>query len=260
MRRLISAVLVGMLAFSPVVLPQNAWAQSPDEKKQVEELSQKGVKAYKDGKFEKAIEYFEQAHAIQAVPNLLYNIARCYEKIGDDDKALEYYDKFIVDAVDRKAKQKALDKASAIREKQAKEKALADANKDSDKDNKDVKDPDKDKDKEVPPAEPDLTWAYVSLGTGGALLIGGAVFGLMASGKQTEFDDADNPEDKQSARDSGQTMALMADIFYIAGAAAVITGVILWATAEPEAQPAMTLRPTGWVGPDGAGVGLGTTF
>lgn len=255
MRRVISAVLVGLLAFSPVVLPQNAWAQTSEEKKQVEQLSKKGVKAYKEGKFEQAIKYFEQAHEVQPVPNLLYNIARCYEKMGDDAKALEYYDRFVVDAVDRKAKQKALDKAAAIRERQAKEKALADAEQKKDQDQKD-----QDKDNDVPPAEPDLTWAYVSLGTGGALLVGGAVFGLMASGKKSEFDDATNSEDKVSARDSGETFALMADIFYIAGAAAVITGVILWATAEPESQSEMTLRPTGWVGPDGAGVGLGTTF
>ena len=254
MGRFVTALLMGLLSLAPLMVSTTAWAQT--DAKQVEQLSKSAAKEYRGGNYKAAIKLFEEAYAIQAVPNLLFNIARCYEKMEDWDNAIANYDKFILDAESKEAKQKALDKVKAIKEKQGTRSAQAQNDKDNKKkeeDNKKVEPP--------PPADPDRTWAYVAIGTGGGLLLGGAVFGLLAQGKQTAFDDATDPVAKQDAKDSGETFALVADVMYIAGAVSVITGIILWATASPEEPPQQAGWHTGgWVGPDGAGVSLGTRF
>ena len=83
----------------------------------------------------------------------------------------------------------------------------------------------------------------------------------MAMGQQTAFDEATTLEDKQAARDSGQTMALVADGLYVAGAVAVGVGAFLVLTSgggESDAAASESAdesaRVTPWVGPGSGGV------
>ncbi|MBQ9394001.1 MAG: PEGA domain-containing protein [Proteobacteria bacterium] len=58
-----------------------------------------GVKYFKDGNYIKAIESFSAAQRIKNIPDIPYNIARSYQKLGDCDNALKYFREYaLVDA------------------------------------------------------------------------------------------------------------------------------------------------------------------
>ena len=275
MKRTATMVLMGALALGPTQLvgTSTAWAQDEDVAGQVEELSGKGAAAYKAGDFDTAIEYFDKAYALEPVANLLYNIARCHEKNGDPEKALEYYEKFILAPdIDEGARESALKKSTQMRD-------LIDAREDLERDKErqdrereerkkreleDNKSTDPVEKKKVDEGGPGVG-AWAALGTGGLLIIGGAVAGGMAMGQQTAFDEATTIEDKQAARASGQTLALVADGLYVAGAIGVGVGAFLVLTSgggeqEAAASDDETAQVTPWVGAGSGGVDVRWRF
>src|SRR5436190_16323911 len=50
-----------------------------------------GDLAFKDGKYDKAIEEFKASYKLYPAPKLLYNIAQAYRLNGDSSTALNYY-------------------------------------------------------------------------------------------------------------------------------------------------------------------------
>ena len=61
----------------------------------VAELNESGAKLYAERNYRGAIEKFIEAYAIDHDPNLLFNIARCYEALGETDAAIEKYQAFV---------------------------------------------------------------------------------------------------------------------------------------------------------------------
>ena len=233
-----------------------AFAQEPAKK--VEDLSKDATKKYREKDFAAAIELFQKAYDIEPVPNLLFNIAKCYEKLEQWDPAIEYYQKFVVEPdVDKAARQSALDRIDALKEVQAAQR-LAEADKKQPDDQTVVKK----EEPKVEPSAPDHTWAYVTLGTGVAFLAGGAVFGVLASSEQTNFEQGATYQDRVDAKDAGETYAVVADGLYITGAVLAVVGVVLYVTAhaEQDAVASGPVKPVGWVGHGGGGLGLVTSF
>lgn len=72
---------------------------------EVNELNEQGAALYASRDYRRAVERFLRAYAIDPDPNLLFNIARCYEKLGDREAAIEKYEEFLslpgADAVGR---------------------------------------------------------------------------------------------------------------------------------------------------------------
>jgi hypothetical protein len=58
---------------------------------QVEAIYAEGAALYKAGKYRPAIEKFEEAFALYPEPNLLYNMGRAYEALGEIDQAMLKY-------------------------------------------------------------------------------------------------------------------------------------------------------------------------
>ncbi len=54
-----------------------------------------GQDYYTQGRYNKAIEEFEEAYRLDPRPKLLYNIAQSYEKAGDLPKAAEYLERYL---------------------------------------------------------------------------------------------------------------------------------------------------------------------
>ena len=98
---------------------------------------------------------------------------------------------------------------------------------------------------------PGRFWTWIALGAGGALVAGGAVTGVLALSKA---DDAQTSND--SAADSAKTMALVADITLVLGAAAVVTGVVLFFVEGKgyDEKPSSELVVAPAVGPSFAGM------
>src|SRR5689334_2035256 len=61
----------------------------------VAKLTDDGFALYKIRDYRHAVEKFLQAYALDQDPNLLFNIARCYESMGDPDSAIEKYETFL---------------------------------------------------------------------------------------------------------------------------------------------------------------------
>lgn len=105
--------LAGVLALwgswlSPAPAAAQARPESGERDKvaEVERLYAEGAALYRAGKYRPAIALFKQAHGLIPVANLLYNIARCYQAVGEIRPAMSYYKRFMehddADAATRK--------------------------------------------------------------------------------------------------------------------------------------------------------------
>src|SRR2546423_3543909 len=83
-----------------------AWADDRDASSpavgaapaQAPALSDEGFALHRRGEYRRAVEKFLQAYALDPDANLLFNIARCYQTLGDVDAAVEKYEAFLANA------------------------------------------------------------------------------------------------------------------------------------------------------------------
>jgi hypothetical protein len=83
-------------------------------------LTNEGTTLFQGGDYRHALERFLQAAAIDQDSNLLFNIARCYEMLGDRDAAIEKYEAFLAKPdADTQGKRRASDAIRTLREAKA---------------------------------------------------------------------------------------------------------------------------------------------
>lgn len=92
-RCMLTAIVVGLSSGA-------AWAETTtlsdaDKSAEVNVLNEEGAALYAQRDYRRAVERFLRAYAVDPDPNLLFNIARCYEKLGDTEAAIEKYEEFI---------------------------------------------------------------------------------------------------------------------------------------------------------------------
>lgn len=68
---------------------------SADEEEQVLKLLDQAEEAYDEGEFQTALSRFNQAYQTFPHPDLLYRIALCYERLGNDELAIQHYRHFL---------------------------------------------------------------------------------------------------------------------------------------------------------------------
>jgi tetratricopeptide (TPR) repeat protein len=212
-------------------------AGGPDTVQQVERLSQEGVDAFREGRYREALMLFKAALALQPVGNLLFNIARTHEKLGETEEAIAYYERF---AKSPDAPPDAVDKA--------KERLLALRSKDKPKPVEPAPAPAPApvvvQPEPVPtPAAPvgvteiyerpddgisDTAVAGWSIaGVGAAALILGGVFEGLAVAEEDSFSKASTLGAKATHRDRAENYAVIGDVGIGVGIAGVVTGAIL---------------------------------
>ena len=81
-------------------------------KKKIALLIEESERLYKEGKYEESIERLKEAIELYPHPVLFYNIGKCYEKLGNSCKAVEYYEKYL-----NKVKEISVEEAKEIAEK-----------------------------------------------------------------------------------------------------------------------------------------------
>ena len=200
-----------------------------------------GVRYFDVSNFSEALVEFKKAHALEPKPALLYNMARCHESMGQAEEALRLYRRYLEEmpgAENRTTVElriENLEKAAAAR----------------------VAPPPK-----GPPAAPPVktepsapepvgatpavgidedgppswlrTAGWAAVGTGGALLVTGIVFGALTSGKIGEYDDgldgSKTYDELNEIADQGRTYEKVQLGTFITGAllAAAGGGVLLW--------------------------------
>ncbi len=99
-----TAVMAIMAAFAFLISP-SAWAAGdPDElldsltaeeEAKVISLIDEGQQKYDDGEFQQALDIFNELYNIFPHPDVNYRVALCYERLGEDEMAVQHYRQFL---------------------------------------------------------------------------------------------------------------------------------------------------------------------
>lgn len=218
---------MGVSAGALVLAPQQAYAQD-ETAEVVTDISNRGIAKYKAGEYDEAIKLFKQAYELEQIPNLLYNIARCYEKQKKYKEAIEYYEKFVVAPdVESDARQTALSRAENLREVLKASGEISDNNTNGNGNSGNGNGSNGNGGQSDGGGGKSKAPAFAVLGLGVAGLAVGGTFGFLAGQDQSTFETAATPEEKRDAKDRGETRALIADIGYASGAVLTTVGLIM---------------------------------
>jgi len=87
-----------------------------DEAK-ADRLLSEGAAAFEAGELEDAIFLFVQSYELDPKPNLIFNIGRVHEELGNLESAAEFYDKFVVlPGVDLESRRFAVERLEVVRQ------------------------------------------------------------------------------------------------------------------------------------------------
>lgn len=189
---------------------------------QVEQLAAAARAAYGSGQFEAAIGYYLRAYRLDPAGALLYNIAYVYDKkLNETGLAIAYYRRY-VQATDAEPDvvERAIERIGQLKRRPD----IGPVN------------------RPTRPNPPDPVrqsgggmsgqgiGGIVMTGLGVLSLAGGATFAALASGDDTAITEATSLVTAGKHREAGQDRALIADVMFGVGGAAVVTGIILLAT------------------------------
>lgn len=216
-----------------------------------------GVSFYEAGRYEAAIEAFQEAYELSQRHALLLNIASAYERLGDLPSTIEVLERYLpyVEPDKKIALTKRLESLKERqREQEAKAKAdLAKAkspvttvqNVKPDPERNDTGSP-----QVEPPSEPKESegagvLAWTTLIGGGLLIGGGTTLVLLGESQHKELQrkldnselnprNADDLEVINSENDAGHNKKLAGYVLLGLGGAAAITGIVLFATSSSD--------------------------
>lgn len=213
---------------------------SKKDDRRAHRLYEKGDRAYAEGRYDAAVAAFEKAYELSGRPLLLFNLGNAYERLQRYQDAAEALDRYLPDA--KPKEQDAIEKRIERlrrRAKQQQEKAeqKQQTSQATQAEKKKAAPPGKKEEKHHEPAAsgstPTLGW--VLLGTGGAALVVGGVFGGLAlSARHDENANCANSAagrfcttDANSAIQRDQRYSLAADIGFGVGVVAAGVGAYL---------------------------------
>ncbi|WP_434415108.1 tetratricopeptide repeat protein [Nannocystis pusilla] len=222
------------------------------------DLSAQAIERFNARDYDAAVRLFEEAYAIDKVPNYLFNIGRVYEEKGDIRSAVDYYQRFVKEpGVEIEARDLALQRLRVLKgilqetdpgEKPA-EVAPAPAP---------VAEGPKPEPPPAKPAAPDPKWRKMKLtgagllGVGGGALIVGGVLGGLTLSKQNQLDATHDYAARQDLKQGGERLAIATDVLIIGGAVLALTGVALLAVGISKGKSSAVAQRR--VLPTGAGL------
>ncbi len=230
---------IATTAFALALVPTTAFAGQPAEdgaeldaatRSEFDKLLAKASAQFDDGDFDGAIASFEAAYEIRADASLLYNIGRVYEEKGDLEPAIDYYGQFARQpGISLELREQAVERVKVLKD-------IVDATK-QDEPPAPAPAPLPEPEPEPEPQPTDTApgedgrglriAGYSLLGVGGAVVIGGAVAGGLASRDANDLDGEIDPGNRRDLKDAGENKALAADVMFIAGGTLALTGVAL---------------------------------
>ena len=236
LRRAVFALCLGLgTAFA-----QPSDAPDPATLAQVEALARRARTFYEQGRYDRAVAMYLEAYRKLPAAATLYNVAHIYDrKLDEPDLAADFYRRYIRSPdADPKAVERATKRIGEIKAAQ-------------ESDTLDLPVPPIRVDPTPPPpARPPpgpsgrTTAGWITVAVGGAAVAGGAVMGTFASDKADRFKDV-GESDRQALREDGKSQALIADILFGVGAAAVATGLVLILTDRgDDGGDSLGLAPT----------------
>jgi len=241
MTGMVGTLCAALLASAPsLALAQRDWAPAeagPDSTTNAEALSEQAVEAFSAKRYDESIGLFEQAYALDANPNYLFNIGRVYEEKGDLEQAVAHYQKFVSQpGVDLESREAATERLKVLRA------AVQQLKEDSETENENEDEPppeETDLEERAQPADPaddqgpsdrkrgQRIAGYALLGVGGAGLIVGGVLGGLAQSNASDADSAEFVDDALRMRDDARRQARAADAMFITGGVLAAAGLVL---------------------------------
>lgn len=215
-------IAIGLAGLTPM---STAVAGDVSVAERVENLSAEGAEHFAEGEYEEAIAKFEEAYELEPVPNLLFNIGRCYEQLEDWERAEHHYEEFVRSPdIDDDARDQAMDRVRSMRE-------LRDAEDQPDDEEllADVEDDEPEAEDDVESVqevdEPSMMPGTVATGAGVLMLGAGALTGMAASSNADRIHDTElDYQERSDARSRARTQGIAADALYVGGAAATAVG------------------------------------
>ena len=244
------SLVVAVVSMSPLpVFAQQSGALTPEQQKRSDALVKEAVESYSERRYEEAIELFKQAYEIQQEPELLYNIARSYERLSDNENAVEWYQRFLdVPGTTGELRTRARDNIAALRREIDAMKAAADkAEHETADDQKESAEGADAKVEAVPSSDtvsqqdktasntqknkksrrPLRIAGWSAAGVGAAALVTGGIFGGLALSAKNDYDAAKYNEERITYRDDTERDALIFDITFFSGAGLAAAGIAL---------------------------------
>ncbi len=224
-----------------------------------DEAVKEGMNHYRARQYGPAIVKFEEAYALNPQPELIYNVARAYEKSVKRDQAITAYQRFLtLEGTTAALRSKALDAITALRrEKVALRAAMAPV-----ATSPGVGDPAAGAVTRAPAPRSSRshTVEWVLIGGGAAAAAVGGVFGLLAVQANTDFNDRKANGAPRSELEGKKTTiennALVADVLVGVGVVSALAGIIMYATGGDDEDLAIT--PV--FGPNYAAMGVAGRF
>ncbi|MBL8744076.1 MAG: hypothetical protein JNK04_23375 [Myxococcales bacterium] len=210
------------------------------EPSEAEKLFAESADAYREGRFDRAIELLEQAYALSKEPVLLFNLAKAQEGKGDVAGAIVSYEKYLSEASmisDRGAIEKRVETLRAqIADKTALEKRAEEERLRAER-----------AEKEKPGPSP-IPWVLAGVGAAG-IAVGGALAAVLKS-KEADANAAPIHADAVELRDEAERMAIGADVAFAVGGTLLAAG-LTWGIVDVvlvshgDAKVALRFEPTG---------------
>jgi hypothetical protein len=97
-RFLLVTFLVGLGAATPGIATAQPRRPTPAQMRDAARIYQEGLALMESGSPEAALPKFQQAYDLAAPPNALFNMGACHEAMRNHERALEYYERYLVEA------------------------------------------------------------------------------------------------------------------------------------------------------------------
>ncbi|MEM9071573.1 MAG: tetratricopeptide repeat protein [Myxococcota bacterium] len=201
-----------------------AYAQNTD--REARSLYEAGTVAFSDGRFEDALSRWQEAYELSERPELLYNIATAYDRLGRDEEAVRDYARFLEARPDT-------DKTNYVRRRI--EVLSASENDDAENDARD----ETNDEVELAPESPSRVGPGIVLAVAGAAAVTAIITGVVANSRYGDLEDqCPNgvcPPDAASDRDQLRRLTRTTDVLLGTALATGVGGLIWWLTSKPDA-------------------------
>ena len=237
---------------------------------------QLGAQLYKTSDYTRALAEFQEAYRLSKKPGLLFNLARCHEVLANLEQSIKYYRMYLAQVPGTSKRSLVQSRLRNLEKRLAAQKPKQAPDSPGAPQPVKVKEPVKPI-PATPPAAPEpsepaemagagavdtgpspasirrwkRTAGWIALGTGGALLVTGIVFGAMASGKAADYEEAARDQtydDLSDLREEGESLQSTQIGLMVAGGvlAAAGGGLLLWhymGKKKDEADSAAMVAP-----------------
>ncbi|MCB9597880.1 MAG: hypothetical protein H6719_34500 [Sandaracinaceae bacterium] len=236
-----TTVAVAMLALAASVIATSRACAQQDDHARALALFEESVGHYRAGRFDRAAELLREAYGLEPEPVLLYNLARALEGAGEDEEAVDAYERYLG------AEEEPADAASArvrlevVRRRLEERRALEEQARAAERLGIEVQPT------AAPSTRADDPTPWILAGSGALLLAVGAVLGALMLDRSAAAMDAPIHADAARALSDAEGLAIAADAFFgvgaLVGAVGLVWELAILAGGEGDATARLTLGP-----------------